>query len=208
MVDWAIGYAARGWRVFPAYRPDRPQYWTRNECLCDKPVCDAPGEHSVEDRGVESATTDVSTIRAWWEKYPWASIGIALGRKSNIVGLELELEGGVLRELADGWREHTPAMGHGGVQTYIFEYPDFDASNLRFCFRGLATMKAEGDFMIVPPSWSPVRYPRRDQWNELRWRSDRSPDLCEPPPLPRSIHLLARFANQIQLTGRRTTEPA
>jgi hypothetical protein len=217
IVDWATGYAAIGWRVFPAYRPNRPQYWTNDECFCDKPVCDAAGEHSVEAEGVKRATTDVSRIRSWWKKWPWASVGIALGRQSNIVALELQLPSLVvtqhhgvadLHELTKSWRDNTPAMGHRWLRTYIFEHPETDSGNLRFCFDGLAAMKVEDDFIIVPPSWAPVRYPRRDQWNELRWDMDRSPDRCEPPPLPRSLLLLARLANEAQCRSRVVTGPA
>ena len=58
MYDAAIEYAKKGFAVFPLkYRDKVPL--TRNGC--------------------KDATTDAAQIKAWWQKYPNANIGLATG---------------------------------------------------------------------------------------------------------------------------------
>lgn len=66
MYDAAIEYAKKGFAVFPLkYRDKVPL--TRNGC--------------------KDATTDAAQIKAWWQKYPNANIGLATGSVSqNVCG--------------------------------------------------------------------------------------------------------------------------
>ena len=58
MYNAAIEYAKKGFAVFPLkYRDKVPL--TRNGC--------------------KDATTDAAQIKAWWQKYPNANIGLATG---------------------------------------------------------------------------------------------------------------------------------
>ena len=67
MYDAAIEYAKKGFAVFPLkYRDKVPL--TRNGC--------------------KDATTDAAQIKAWWQKYPNANIGLATG---SVNGGEQEL---------------------------------------------------------------------------------------------------------------------
>ena len=62
MYDAAIEYAKKGFAVFPLkYRDKVPL--TRNGC--------------------KDATTDAAQIKAWWQKYPNANIGLATGSVSQ-----------------------------------------------------------------------------------------------------------------------------
>lgn len=64
MYDAAIEYAKKGFAVFPLkYRDKVPL--TRNGC--------------------KDATTDAAQIKAWWQKYPNANIGLATGAVSQNV---------------------------------------------------------------------------------------------------------------------------
>jgi hypothetical protein len=58
MIAAALAYAARGIHVLPL-EPD--------------------GKRPKTDRGVHDASTDLRTIRMWWERWPRANIGIAIG---------------------------------------------------------------------------------------------------------------------------------
>ena len=66
MLDQALRYAEAGWPVFP--------------CQRDK----APIGDLVRN-GVLDATTDPVTIQKWWEQYPEANIGFAVGEAGMVV---------------------------------------------------------------------------------------------------------------------------
>lgn len=62
-VDLALDYARRGWHVFP---------------------CSPADKSPLVARGVNSATTDETTIRKWWQKHSTAMIGVACGEASGV----------------------------------------------------------------------------------------------------------------------------
>ena len=60
-------------------------------CTCNRPACHSPGKHPIKSlspqkdkrwgEGFKHATTDPATIRTWWERCPYANVGIVLGRE-------------------------------------------------------------------------------------------------------------------------------
>ena len=71
MIEHALTYASRGWHVFPV-RPNAKEPLTPS------------GHHD--------ATVDVDTIRAWWERWPDANIGVA-SKPSGLVVLDVDVAG-------------------------------------------------------------------------------------------------------------------
>jgi Bifunctional DNA primase/polymerase, N-terminal len=59
VVETALQYAGRGWRVLPTFNKEPPRGFAR---------------------GVWAATTNPTTIIQWWERWPQAEIAIACGR--------------------------------------------------------------------------------------------------------------------------------
>ncbi len=73
MLDAALDYARRGWRVFPVYEvePD-------GACSCFAgAACSSIGKHPRTPNGFKDATTDPHRIREWWTESPDASIAHA-----------------------------------------------------------------------------------------------------------------------------------
>lgn len=71
LLDAALGYAARGWPVFPL----------------------TPGKKTPATRhGVKDSTTDLDRITAWWTRTPDAGIGIAAGPTSGIWVLDIDID--------------------------------------------------------------------------------------------------------------------
>jgi hypothetical protein len=67
VLEAALGYAAKGWPVFPR-RADK---------------------HPITDHGIYDATTDAAIIHAWWDRWPWASIGITTGDKIDVLDIDV-----------------------------------------------------------------------------------------------------------------------
>src|SRR5690606_16501331 len=88
MLQYALEYARRGWRVFP---------------------CRPGGKQPVTGlRWRNEATTDEATIRRWWKRWPEANIGLATGgtgKGSGVVVLDVDGEAGErsLQELEEAY---------------------------------------------------------------------------------------------------------
>lgn len=82
LLEAALGYAARGWPVFPlGARGKRPMF--RNPHLAGSPErASCPGRWAgcgQGGHGFKDATTDPGAIAEWWSAYPQANIGLACG---------------------------------------------------------------------------------------------------------------------------------
>src|SRR5215207_933013 len=95
VLDAALSYAARGWRVIPLWWP--VQTGTSPVCACPQGAhCGRDsrntGKHPLIDDWPENATTDATTIRAWWTQHPRANIGLTTG--GGLVNLDVDPRNG------------------------------------------------------------------------------------------------------------------
>jgi len=132
----ALGYASRGWPVFPC-RPGSKQPATAH--------------------GFKDATTDPGQIRAWWQRHPHANIAIATGQPGPDV-LDVDQHGPagngfaalnqVIRAgLLDGASEIV-ATPSGGLHAY---FTGSTQPSGRLSARHL-DFKAAGGYILAPPS--------------------------------------------------------
>ena len=70
MLEHALAYAERGWRVFPVQ-----------------------GKKPAIVRWPKRASSDPAQIRTWWERWPEANIGIAMTR-SRLLVLDIDPRNG------------------------------------------------------------------------------------------------------------------
>ena len=87
--DAALDYAERGWRVVPLHTRDKrpyPKGWQK------------------------AATDDPEVITGWFQQWPDANVGVALGEDSGIVDIECDDEQAekTLVDLFDGDIPNTP----------------------------------------------------------------------------------------------------
>ena len=75
MLNSALHYASMGWKVFPLAQGSK-----------------VPREGS---KGVHDATTDEQQINEWWNTEPSAIIGIATGKDSNLIVIEVDRDPGM-----------------------------------------------------------------------------------------------------------------
>ena len=151
-LDDALGYAARGWQVFPLHSP------LDGQCSCGKLDCQSPAKHPRTPNGLLDATTDVDTIANWWDTWPESNIGIRTGEVSGIVVVDIDAAKGGL----ESWEElqdlHgrvdalTCHTGGGGLHLY-FQAPPTTLlkSGAGEIALGVDT-RAEGGYVVAPPS--------------------------------------------------------
>lgn len=140
MYDAAIEYAKKGFAVFPLkYRDKVPL--TRNGC--------------------KDATTDAAQIKAWWQKYPNANIGLATGAVSQnvfVIDLDIDEDCGIdgYHSLEDWQREHgdfpetwTSITGRGGYHLY---YRGNGKIKNRAGIIDGVDIRGNGGYVVAPPS--------------------------------------------------------
>lgn len=123
LLDAALLYAERGWKVFPLHHVEE------GRCSCTR-LCTSPGKHPRSRNGFKDATTDPNTIRAWWKKWPHANIGIATGSTSGIVVLDIDIDHGGYESLTEllEWNDLLPETltvnTGGGGKHFFFQCPN------------------------------------------------------------------------------------
>lgn len=134
----AIGYAQRGWHVFPL----QPR-----------------GKHPLikGGGGFLAATCDVEQVRAWWTQHPGANIGLWPGQ-SGLVILDLDgPEGAAAAEqlgaLAVPTLVCTTGREDGGRHLY-FRRPEFPVSNCDLAPK--LEVRGDAGYVILPPSIHPT----------------------------------------------------
>lgn len=101
-LDEALANAARGWRVFPVHgvQGDR--------CSCNKTQCGTPAKHPRIMEWQRGASRDERVIRGWWTKWPQANVGVATGRGSGLLVLDVDPDKGGADSLRELEAEHGP----------------------------------------------------------------------------------------------------
>ncbi|MBA3401031.1 MAG: bifunctional DNA primase/polymerase [Actinobacteria bacterium] len=149
----ALVYAARGWRVLPLHDG------SSGICSCiHGPACKTPGKHPRIDKWPERASCDPALIAGWWQRWPSANVGIATGRRSDLVVLDVDPRHGGDDELAALVAEHeslpdTPvALTGGGGVHYYFRCPAGEGVVKSVTLADGLELKADGTFVVAPPS--------------------------------------------------------
>lgn len=157
LLDAAIGYAHRGWRVFPLYGI------TNDGCACGNEECSSPGKHPHVKQGLHAASKDMEQIRRWWRLWPNANIGIATGRESSLVVIDIDPPTGdeSLNTLTRNNRGMpatlTVRTGSGGSHLY-FRHPGRSLPNTTSRIPGFNTplpgidLRADSGYVVAPPS--------------------------------------------------------
>ena len=136
--DAALLYAQNGWPVFP---------------LAGK----IPYEGT---RGHRDATTERAVIDHWWSEHPKANIGLATGRRSGVLVLDMDVPEGYfslkkLQEQHGLLPETRRSKTAGGGLHYFFAYPqDTNTYGNVVGLKGQIgiDIRSEGGYVVLPPS--------------------------------------------------------
>ena len=190
LVQSALEYAAKGWRVLPIHT-------IRNGvCSCGK-ACGSPGKHPVAafvPNGLKGASTNPVVIAEWWRHMPDANIGIATGRQSNLWVLDLDARRSIrlgegvlvpegeysLKQLVLENRPLPPGPvveTGGGGRHYYYAYPDEPGIfGNKHNLAPSIDVRGEGGYVLAPPSLHP-------SGQQYRWEAgNEASNRLYPPP--------------------------
>lgn len=157
-LEAAIKYATKyKWAVFPV---------------------DSKTKKPITPHGCKDAKTIVGAIKAWWSRYPDASIGIATGSASNLIVIDKDVDydkGLDGKQSVYEWEKlHSPlpetvvaVTGRGGEHWY-YHYTGSDIGNRAGILEGV-DVRGEGGYVIAPPSIHP-------NGTEYYWEASGDPD--------------------------------
>ena len=152
LLEAALSYAARGWPVFPCFWP------VDGRCSCGNMDCKSPGKHPLTPEGFKNAMTDEEVVRAWWRKYPRASIGIPTGETSGIDVVDVDdikigqsaLEGFINCKLKSLPRQRS-GRDNGGWHFLFRHRPGVHVKNRTKFLPGMDS-RGDGGYIVVAPS--------------------------------------------------------
>ena len=186
ILDWALWYAGLGWRVLPL----KPR-----------------GKTPVSKHGLHDATQDEAVIRAWWERWPDANVGLAM-HKSGLLAIDVdshkpEEDGhGTLAALEarhgplpDTLEAKTPGGTTGG-RHLIFKHPGTPVTSDRGVL-GLGLDVRDKAYLVAPPSL-------HARGRRYAWRVERDPNSIEPAEMPG--WLLEKLTAKEEKQGRPPTQ--
>ena len=136
MLESALGYAGRGWRVFP---------------------CKAGGKSPATAHGLSDATVDLDQIRRWWGSGSACNIGLATGTGSiDVLDVDVHPDGSgfpALRRVREAGLADRPLAivetPHGGGLHLWFR--GSNQRNGRLAEQHL-DFRSAGGYVLVPPS--------------------------------------------------------
>jgi hypothetical protein len=193
VLDAALMYAQRGYRVLRVYGVDR-----HGKCLCRRRSnCPKPGKHPVGTEWQHKATTDIKTIKTWFadpEKY---NIGLLTGKESGIIVVDVDPRHGgeeSFRELLKqgSISKNTPVQKTGGNGYHVVLQPPGDCryKSESSVMPGI-DIRADGNGMIV------VWPSRHHTGGQYRWVEKRSLFDLSPPPFPNEWkHLIHKSSDK------------
>ena len=167
LLDAAIEYATKyKWAVFP---------------------CSPMSKKPLTPHGCKDAKKSVGAIKAWWKRWPDASIGIATGSVSNLIVIDEDLDedkGLNGYEEVSEWERINGALpatvqcitGRGGYHLY-FQYDGNDIKNRAGILDGV-DVRGEGGYVIAPPSMHP-------NGTEYQWED--APDEVTIAPIDATV---------------------
>lgn len=153
-LDCALNYAERGWFVISLHSI------VNGQCTC-KRQCKSPGKHPIFSNWQAKATTDPAQIKQWWNKYPFANVGIVTGQQSGLVVIDIDPRNSgdtSLQNLIDSYDDietnldtYTIKTGGNGSHYYYHYRKPFKSCKKHGLGAGI-DIKADGGYILAPPS--------------------------------------------------------
>ena len=176
-----------------------PLHWAEGEkCSCGDPACRSVGKHPLTTHGVKDATDDEAMIQRWWREYPKANVGVASGKVSDLIVLDVDPRHGGLESLRQFEDENGPLpdvpavrTGGGGFHFYFKYLPGL--GNRVGLLPGI-DVKSDGGFVVYPGSI-------HKSGRRYRWLYGRTPRKVSTAPFPASLLRLTTARKSSTMLG-------
>lgn len=159
LLEAALQYAGRGWRVLPLHNPIFSLDGTNRDgsaarpivhCSCGKDCGKDRGKHPrIRGNAFKAGSTDSRQIEAWWAQWPQANIGLACGGGLAVLDLDGPEEAQKFAELV---AEHGGLPDTMTVRTgrglHLYFTGDEPGSRK---IAGLL-LRGRGGYVVAPPS--------------------------------------------------------
>ena len=157
LMDVASLYASAGLAVVPLHG-------TKNgRCTCGDADCRRPGRHPRPRHGLDDATTERPLIEEYWQEWPRARIGVALGTPSRLLALIIEGAAGKesLRKLqrANHNLKKTVTIRDASRRIRLFRVPGDYVVRHKQLDAGLRVL-GDGDLLVMPSGTRRKKGPR------------------------------------------------
>lgn len=152
LLDAALRYATRGWKVIPLHGVDE-----KGLCICrDGCTGKVVGKRPHIKEWQQKASTDEKTIREWWNKWPQANVAIVTGLTLIVIDIDPR-NGGLttLDEIEKKNEKFTTLCVQTGGGGKHFYYTKDAAQHIKggTGLLGLGVdIKSSGGFVVAPPS--------------------------------------------------------
>jgi len=174
MLDAALAYGDLGWPVLPLHSP------VGGGCSCGRADCGSPAKHPRTAHGLDDATTDPTTIMAWWARRPTANVGLRTGVAFDVCDIDGPegLDALNIARAGVGITWGPEARTGGGGWHLLFE--PTGAGN-RAAMVPKVDWRGRGGYIVAPPSLHISG--RRYEWaEEIGAGRDEPLEPLEPPP--------------------------
>jgi hypothetical protein len=143
----AAVYAALGFAVVPMHS-GRPG----EGCSCAGPDCSDPGKHPRLRGWTRLAAVDVAVVGEWWRRWPDANLGLATGRRFDVLDLDGEHGVKALRAiLSIAPAEHPGPVARTGGGGWHLLYAPAGLGNRVGLLPGM-DWRGRGGLVVAPPS--------------------------------------------------------
>jgi hypothetical protein len=163
LLSAALGYAERGWRVFPLWPGDK---------------------RPIPEEGFKAASSDHHQVLEWWQLFPDANIGLATGNPFDVLDLDnfsVEVQTALLALLGSDYHHEGPVALTGKGAHYYFAAST--ARNRAKLFGVAVDFRGDGGYVVAPPSLHPSG--RLYRW--AKGRDDRQPLPKVPEALEQAL---------------------
>jgi hypothetical protein len=172
----ALHYATQfRWRVFPLHSTD-----DAGMCTCGNAACGGPGKHPRTPRGCLDASLDSAQVRAWWERWPDANVGIATG--AGLVVIDVDPRSGGDDAMVDlrrslGALPDTIEALTGGGGRHVYLSTPVEVRNSAGTLGAGVDVRGDGGYVVAPPS-------THASGTAYAWELSSRPDEVEAAPVP------------------------